>query len=89
MKVIGFGAVWCIVCKVMEPRWKEVIKENPWVKLKCYDYDKDKKIVKKYNISKSLPIVIFLDKKGNEILRLEGEHSKKEIVDLVKKYRNK
>jgi len=89
MRVIGFGAVWCIACKVMEPRWKEVIKENPWVKRRCYDYDKDKEMVKKYKIAKSLPVVIFIDKKGKEILRLEGEHSKKEIVELVKKYKNK
>ncbi|MGB9708050.1 MAG: thioredoxin family protein [Candidatus Pacearchaeota archaeon] len=89
MRVIGFGAVWCTVCLVMEPRWREVVKENPWVKLKCYDYDKDKEMVKKYNINKNLPIVIFLDKKDREILRLEGEHSKKEIMELVKKYKNK
>lgn len=89
MKVIGFGAVWCIACRVMKPRIEEIEKENSWFKIKCYDYDKDKDMVTKYKIDKSLPIFIFLDKKGKEFLRLQGEISKEKFLRIIKENKNK
>jgi len=90
MKVIKIGAVWCSGCLVMQPRWQEVEKENPWLDTKCLDYDEDEEQVKKYEIKDNrLPVFIFLDKKGEEFLRLNGEISKDKLVDLVNKYKNK
>jgi thiol-disulfide isomerase/thioredoxin len=84
MKVLKFGAVWCSGCLVMRPRWREVEKEQPWLKTEYYDYDQAKAVVKKYRIeSGRLPVFVFLDKKGNEFLRKSGEFSKKELVEIV------
>ena len=83
MKVLKFGAVWCAGCLVMAPRWKEIEKENPWLKTEFFDYDQDKEMVEKYNIDKNLPTFVYLDKNGNEFNRMSGEFSKKELVKFV------
>ena len=85
MKVLKFGAVWCSGCLVMKPRWQEIEKENPWLKNEYYDFDKDKGIVEKYQINKNLPTFVFLDKDENEFLRLHGEPSKKELLEILEK----
>lgn len=89
MKVLKFGAVWCSGCVVMKPRWQEIEKENTWLKTKYYDFDKDKQAVKKYKIDKNLPTFVFLDKKGKEFLRLNGEISKKELLKVISENKNK
>ena len=89
MKVLKFGAVWCPGCIVMRPRWQEIEKENPWLKTEYYDYDKDKAVVKMWNIDKDLPTFVFLDKKGNEFLRLHGEPSKEELLKRIIENKNK
>lgn len=89
MKVLKFGAVWCSGCLVMKPRWKEIESENPWLTTEYYDFDADKEAVEKYKIEAVLPVFIFLDKEGNEFLRLNGEVDKKELVKLVEQYREK
>ena len=84
MKVLKFGAVWCAGCLVMRPRWREVEKKHSWLKTEYYDYDKDKKIVDKYDIQGGkLPVFVFLDKKGKEILRKTGELSKRELTEAI------
>lgn len=84
MKILRVGAVWCSGCLVMRPRWKEIERELPWLKTKFYDYDKDKEIMDKYDIDRGkLPVFIFLDKKGQEILRKQGEPSKKELTKII------
>lgn len=83
MKVLKFGAVWCPSCLIMRPRWAEIEKENPWLETEYYDFDQDKEVVGKYQINKNLPIFVFLDKQGNEFLRLDGEISKKELLEIL------
>ena len=83
MKVLKFGAVWCAGCLVMKPRWKEIEAENPWLKTEYYDYDENKDMVEKYTIDENLPTFVFLDKKGKEFLRLQGEPSKEELVKVI------
>jgi thiol-disulfide isomerase/thioredoxin len=87
MKVLKFGAVWCPGCLVMRPRWKGIEGENPWLKTEYYDFDNDKVMVNKYNITDILPVFVFLDKNDKEFLRLNGEIDKEELIDLV--YKNK
>ena len=89
MKVLKFGAVWCSGCLVMKPRWKEIETENPWLKTEYYDFDQDKEMVNKYNITNILPTFVFLDKEDNEILRLNGEIDKNELVNLINQNRDK
>lgn len=89
MKVIKFGAIWCNGCLVMRPRWAEIEKENPWLKTEYFDFDQDKKMVTQYGVESGvLPVFIFLDKKGQEVIRLSGEVEKKELVEVITKYRN-
>lgn len=89
MKVLKFGALWCNGCLVMKPRWSEIEKENPWLKTEYFDFDKDKKQVSKHGIDSGvLPVFIFLDKNGQELLRLTGEVDKKNLVSSINKYKN-
>lgn len=88
MKVIKIGAVWCNGCLVMRPRWSEIEKENPWLKTEYYDFDDDKEIMEKYAIQGGkLPVFIFLNQKGKEILRLSGEIEKEKLMQIINAYK--
>jgi len=89
MKVLKFGAVWCSGCLVMKPRWREIEKENPWLKTEYYDFDVDKEMAEKYKITRTLPTFIFLDNQDNEFLRLNGEIDKKKIIEILEQNRAK
>ena len=89
MKVIKIGAIWCPGCLVMRPRWNEIEKEYSWLETINYDYDDDEEEVKKWNVGKTLPVYIFLDKEGNEITRLVGEHSKKKLEEVILENKDK
>ncbi|MCD6429490.1 thioredoxin family protein [bacterium] len=89
MKVLKFGAVWCPGCLVMRPKWEEIEKELPWLETEYYDFDKDKDVVEKYKVNQNLPTFIFLDKEGNEILRLHGEVSKEELLKIIEENKDK
>jgi len=91
MKVIKIGAEWCVSCVIMRPRWVEIEKENSWLKTENLDFDKDKTKLKKYKAEneKKLPVFIFLDKKNKEFLRMRGEPSKKELIEIISKNKNK
>ena len=83
MKVLKFGAVWCPTCLIMKPRWAEIEKENSWLEAEYFEYDEYPEKVKEYNVGSVLPIFIFLDSNGQEFLRLKGEVSKKEILEIL------
>ena len=85
MKVLKFGAAWCLGCLVMKPRWQEIEKENPWLKNEYYDFDKDKDAVKKWRINKNLPTFVFLNKNNKEFLRLHGNVEKEKLLDIINK----
>ena len=91
MKVIKIGAEWCSGCIVMKPRWVEVEKAQPWLKTEYHDFDKDKKEISKYKAENEdrLPVFIFLDKKGEEFLRLHGEITVKRLLEIIIKNKNK
>lgn len=89
MKVLKFGATWCPACLIMKPRWAEIEAKNEWLKNEFYDYDENPEKVKEYNIGDSLPVFIFLDKNSKEFLRLKGEVSKKDILDILNKNKDK
>lgn len=88
MKVIKIGAVWCSGCLVMKPRWKKIEEENSWLQTEYFDFDNDKEAIEKYKIGRNLPVFIFLDKNGDEIKRLTGELSEKEIIKTIEEYKN-
>ena len=88
MRVLKFGAVWCPGCIIMRPRWKEIEKENLWLNTEYYDYDEKEDIAKKWNVTSILPVFIFLDNNNKEVLRLNGEQSKKNLLKLINKYKD-
>jgi len=88
MRVLKFGAVWCPGCIIMRPRWKEIEKENLWLNTEYYDYDEKEEIAKKWNVTSILPVFIFLDNNNKEVLRLNGEQSKKKLLELINKYKD-
>lgn len=88
--MLKFGAVWCAGCLVMRPRWQEIEDENLWLETEYYDYDKDKEMIEKYEIEGGkLPVFVFLDKKGVELERISGEPSKKRLLELIDKYKDR
>lgn len=89
MKILKFGAVWCSGCLVMKPRWKKIEDENKWLETEYYDYDQDKKMVEKYKVDEKLPTFVFLDKKGEEVLRLRGEVERERLVEIIEENRNR
>ena len=68
---------WCLI---MKPRWEEIEKENPWLEAQYYDFDQDKEAVQKYNITKDLPVFVFLDKDDNEFLRFRQQFFTKRLL---------
>lgn len=90
MKILKFGAVWCSGCLVMQPRWREIEKEISWLKTTYFDYDQSKEPVEKYKIkSARLPVFIFLDKKNQEFLRLNGEIKKDKLIKIILENKNR
>lgn len=89
MKVLKFGAKWCLSCPIMKPRWKKIEEERSWLKNEMYDYDDHKDIVEKWNVDDRLPTFIFLDKNGNEFRRMHGEYSEEELAKLVDENKDK
>ncbi|MFH1790120.1 MAG: thioredoxin family protein [bacterium] len=84
MKVLKIGAVWCLECRIMKPRWHEIEAENPNLKTEFLDYDENPDIIKKYNITE-MPSFIFLDSIGNEIERVGGDVPKQKLIDIIKR----
>jgi len=90
MKLVKIGAVWCSSCLVMRSRLQEIKTEHSWLKIDYLDLDNDFEKVKNFSVeSEKLPALIFLDKKGKEILRLNGEWSTKDLKKLIQTHKNK
>lgn len=86
MRVIKIGAIWCPGCLVMKKIWNNIIK-NYDLDIIDLDYDLDSEEVRKYDVGKVLPVVIFLDSNGCELERLIGEQKEDKLVSLIEKYR--
>jgi len=87
MKIIKIGAVWCPGCLMMQKVWNN-IKKNNKIKVEELDYDIDTDKVSKYNIGQILPVIIFLNDSEEEISRLVGEQTEKNIQEIIDKYRS-
>ena len=69
----------------MKKIMKEIEELYPNIEIESYDYDMDEDMVKKYNIGEIIPVLVFLDKEENEIGRLIGEKTKKEIIKEIER----
>ena len=85
MKILKFNAVWCSGCLVMKKTTKEIEELYPNIEIESYDYDMDQEQVEKWNIGEIIPVLIFVDENYNEISRLVGEKTKKEIIKEIER----
>lgn len=85
MKILKFNAIWCSGCIVMKKIMKEIEEEYPNIPIESYDYDMDEEMVNKYNIGEIIPVLVFLDENEQEIGRLIGEKTKKEIAKEIER----
>ncbi|PKL00336.1 MAG: hypothetical protein CVV56_06340 [Tenericutes bacterium HGW-Tenericutes-1] len=81
MNVIMITAIWCPSCIIMRSRYDELLKHYNITKIE-YDFDDDTDLIAPYKIGSILPVVIFM-KDNEEILRIIGEKSKKELTKLL------
>lgn len=88
MKILKFGAIWCPGCLVMRPIFKQIETEMPELNVENYDYDEDEEQVSKWDIGKKLPVYIFINQNGEEIIRLIGEQKKDKLITLINEYKN-
>lgn len=82
MKIIKITAMWCPSCLIMNDLITDLVNESSF-DLVSYDFDLDQDVVNKYNVGTILPVLIKIDENGNEIKRITGEHSKKEITEFI------
>jgi thiol-disulfide isomerase/thioredoxin len=82
MKIIKITASWCPSCLIMNQVIDDIVfKYN--LEMKSLDFDLDQNEVEKYNVDTILPVLIKTDDNNNEISRIKGEHSKKEIEAFI------
>ncbi len=82
MKLIKISALWCPACLITNKAVNKLIEEDKNIELISLDYDFDEEEVKKYNVGKILPVLIF-EKDNKEVLRLNGEKNYEEIKKAV------
>lgn len=82
MKLIKVSALWCPACLITNKAVNKLIEENKDIELISLDYDFDEDEVKKYDVGKILPVLIF-EKDNKEVLRLIGEKNYEEIKEAV------
>ena len=83
MEIIVISALWCPSCLVMKKIYKELEISYPMVKFNFLDYDFDEEIVKTYNVSNKLPVLV-IKKNDLEIKRIVGEHSLEDYKIVIK-----
>ena len=81
MKIVRISSTWCVSCIVMNKLWKNLKEEYPDFEYVEYDYDLDEE-AKNYNVGNILPVIIIY-KNNEEIKRIIGEKSKKELFQEV------
>lgn len=82
MKIVKITSLGCTSCIIVNNTLEKIL-ENYKVHVKEIDYDFDDY---EYETGNILPILIFEDNQGNELSRLIGEVSYKEIENEIKKY---
>lgn len=82
MQLLKFSAIWCPACLIMNNRYNQ-IQEKYKLNITEYDYDLNQEEVTKYQIGKTLPVVIIVDEKGQEIKRIVGELSLKKLEQQI------
>jgi thiol-disulfide isomerase/thioredoxin len=79
--IIDFGAKWCGYCKQLDPAIKKL--ENANYPIRRVDIDEEPRVANKYSV-KGVPTLVIVDADGNELDRISGVVSAKEIGDRYK-----
>ena len=82
MKIIKITASWCPSCLIMNQVIDDIVSKYN-LEMISLDFDLDQNEVEKYNVDTILPVLIKMDDNNNEISRIKGEHSKKEIEAFI------
>lgn len=82
-ELLVISAVWCPSCLVLNKHLNKIEKDFD-IKISKLDFDLDEEEVSKYNVGEKLPVLILLDKEGNEINRTIGEKNYNDIVLFIK-----
>ena len=80
MTIVKISSIACSSCIIINNTLEKIL-ENYKVHIKEYDYDFDDF---PYEVGSVLPVLIFLDKEGNEYARLIGESSYEQIEEKIK-----
>lgn len=80
MTIVKISSIACASCIIINNTLEKIL-ENYKVHIKEYDYDFDDF---PYDVGTVLPVLIFLDKDGNEYARLIGESTYKQIEEKIK-----
>ena len=84
MKIVKIGALWCPACLITNNALDKINK-NYNIEIENLDYDFDEDIVKSRNVGKILPVCI-LYKNNQEVSRIIGEKTEKELKQLLEEY---
>lgn len=84
MKILKFGAGWCAACNALQPTLDVLATENPKHEFISKDVDIEPDATEAVDyVIKTLPTVVFLNKKNEEMFRFTGNKSKKYIQDVI------
>lgn len=84
--IIAFGMSHCYSCLAMSKMFAEILKEHPEYQIYSVDGQKERLILRdKYKL-KLMPVQLFFDAEGNEVLRHEGAYQKPVLEIIMKKH---
>ncbi len=84
--IIAFGMSHCYSCLAMSKMFAEILKEHPEYQIYSVDGQKERLILRdKYKL-KLMPVQLFFDAEGNEVLRHEGAYQKAVLEIIMKKH---
>ena len=82
--LVDFYAEWCAPCKKMKPVIDELSHEKI-IKVITLNADVEQKLVSQFKVE-NLPTLVLI-KKGIEVWRGQGEHNKKQLIQIINKYK--
>lgn len=83
--LVDFWAEWCGPCKMIAPVVEEVAAENKGkVQVAKFNVDEDKTVPSNYSIVSIPTLIVF--KGGNEVERIVGFKTKKELQAVLDKH---
>ena len=84
--IIAFGMAHCYSCLAMSKLFAEILEQHPEYQIYSVDGQKERLILRdKYRL-KLMPVQLFFDAEGNEVLRHEGAYKKPVLEIIMKKY---